>query len=313
MTIASPDRRSQQAIRQKVDAQFQRDSDGRMVFYVDKNHRVGYVVDPPEREIGLRDYTLRRNRLGQVLAPFASVVVPLFAYVVAPRYPWWLVLLYCFAALAVFILPGWLWQRKVTAGLAKIGGTFPPSPKLCAVLAIVAAALVFICLYQPSPDPTLPAGSTAFYTDIGDPILLMLFGALLVYFIDSRSVQLIEKVGGTRYSLCLVIFSLFAIAGLIWSVNTFSSPTPRILLTTKSLSCDKDRIDWQAVSSIALTSGSRWHEYAKLSIDPAHRNDRGLSPTAYRRGYVSCEIDGTGAGYLAVYDAIEAAWKNRSL
>jgi hypothetical protein len=306
-------RDSDQSLSRKVDAQFERGSDGKMVFYLDKNRRAGYVIDPPEREQALRNYARQREKLGQLLAGFATAVISFFGYVIIPRYPWWLGLTYCFGALAIFLFASWLWLRSATAGLTRIGKTPAPSPKFWITLAIVAATLVFISIYPPSAELSSTPKTIAFYPDIGDPGLMMVLGAVATYFVDKRSAQLTAKVGSVRYGVTLAICAGFAIIGFTLTAYTLTSSAPKLLVTATGLKCDKDRIDWQDVSALSLVSDYRTHEFVRLAIDPARINNFRFSPTVYQHGYFSCEIDGTGAGYLAVYNAIEAAWKNRKL
>jgi hypothetical protein len=302
LSFVFPDQKSQQALLQKIDAQFERGADGKIVFYPNSARRSGYVIDPPAREATLRDYALRRKKIDQILTPIGAIVIPLYFYVIAPRYPWWQALAICLGGIAVVAVPGWLWQRSVTAGLPTIGDTENPR-KRWVMAVLVAAALIFISVYQPSADPLLAPGSIAFYPDVGSAILLAVFGTLATFFIDRRSIQLREKFGVARYGLTFGVCLILAIVGLVWAVYTMTHTIPQILITPKILACDEGQVAWEHVAAISLAAGGRAHEYAELTLDQPN-------PMSRRRTF-RCEIDGTSAGYIAVYNAIETAWKNR--
>jgi hypothetical protein len=301
LSFVFPDQKSAQALLQKVDAQFERGADGKTVFYPGNNHRIGYVIDPPEREQALRTYTLRYKKIGRTLAPFAAALVPLYGYVIAPKYPWWLTVAYGFGGLAAMIIPFWLWARTATMGLIKIGEAAPLSRKHWMTLAVIGATLIFISLYQPVADPTLLAGAIAFYPDVGDPILVMLFGVGMAFIIYQQAARLREKMGATRYGLVIGLFVLFALGGFGRTLVLLIHPRPQILVTPTALSCDEGQVAWQHVIAISPESGGSAHDYAKVTLDT-------VNPFLQDRTF-NCEIDGTGAGYVAVYNAIETAWQ----
>jgi hypothetical protein len=300
LSFVFPDQKSQQALLQKVDAQFERGADSKIVFYPNSARRSGYVVEPPTREPTLRDYALRRKKIDQILTPLSAIVIPLYFYTIGPRYPWWQALAICLGGIAVVAVPSWLWRRYVTAGLAKIGEV-TDARKLWAIAALVAAALIFISVYQPPADLSLPQGAIAFYPDVGDPVLMMIGGAFATFFIDRRSVQMREKLGVARYGFTFGVCLMFAVGGLVWAAYTLSNPQPQILVTPTFLACDEGQVAWAHVTAISLAPGGRTREYAKVTLDT-------VNPFLQGRTF-NCEIDGTGAGYLAVYNAIEAAWQ----
>lgn len=315
MVSILPTENAQRSLADKIDARFERGADGKSVFYLDSKHRMGYVIDPPEREQALRKYALQRAMVDRILGPFAAAIVPIFGYGVGPRYPWAQALLYCFGPFAIWVFAGRLWLLLATAGLTKVNTTKLPK-KLWAWLGGFAAVFIFISVYQPSSNLPLPPGAIAFYPDVGEPILMMIFGAVMTDILVENAGRMKQKFGAVRHGFSVGLCALFAIIGLVTAGYRLTKPVPHIIVMPLGLVCGADQVNWQDVSGISLSgvrmfSRFRHNEYAQLAIAPARLNPRRFSPSVYQRGYVSCEIDRTGAGYLAVYDAIEKAWKNR--
>jgi hypothetical protein len=173
LSFVFPDQKSQQALLQKVDAQFERRTDGKLVFYPNKAQRYGYVIEPPEREAAVRNYALRRKKFDPILAVVYGVFVPLYFYAIAPRYPWWLTSAIGLAGVACVIVPDWLWRRRVTAGLATTGEP-TNTRKLKVMAAVIGAVLIFVSIYRPAANPSVTPGTIVFHPDIGAPILMIL-------------------------------------------------------------------------------------------------------------------------------------------
>jgi hypothetical protein len=102
------------------------------------------------------------------------------------------------------------------------------------------------------------------------------------------------------YRIACGLAPVLAGASLAMSTLIYIEPTPQVEVTQFDLDCNHKSIPWSMVSDISLVSGGKWHEYAQLTLDP--------HMVAGQAATVSCEIDGTTAGYNAVYDAIRTAW-----
>jgi hypothetical protein len=279
---------------------------GRILFYPFGPGWQGYIVPDDERERALRA-ALRRYRDNPIwwrTWPLFLLPVAFCVFLAVSGHPFLLLTAFVLPIVLTLICDRILLRyqfRALLRGLKTVGSRDKAPGYIRQILAAaVALAWITLAIYD-RRVAALPVaeGTTAYYTDIAQPLMVALVCGFLALATMSVRYKLEAQFSANKILLALVLFTSFAVFGTGLAALDFFYPVPELILTPNELLCNR-HVRWADVTDLGQASGVQGRQYAWFQVD--------LKRPGENSGDARCEISGLNEDYQTVYRAIRTAW-----